>query len=94
MEEFETIRRKALELFCEEKYTITDHAFERMIERDIAFEDIGSVLKLGSFHKTEIDRYGDIRYSMRWLVHGNGQIRITFIVKNDLIIITVIREQE
>jgi len=92
LEDFENIRRKALELFHDDKLTITDHALERMIERDIAIEDIESVLNFGSFHKKEIDEYGDIRYSMRGMEYKNNDIRITFIVKDELIIITVIRE--
>jgi len=63
-----------------------------MIGRDIALEDIESVLKFGSFHKKEIDEYGDTRYSMRGTEYENNDIRITLIVKDELIIITVIRE--
>ena len=94
MKQFEEIRRKAVELFREEKYLIADHTLERMIEREIFYEDIESVLCRGSFYKQEIDKWGDVRYSMRGADIDNKSIRITFIVKEKVIIVTVIREQE
>jgi uncharacterized DUF497 family protein len=94
MEQFEGIRKKALELFQQEKHIIMDHALERMIERNIQYEDIESVLLHGSIYKHEIDRYGDTRYNIRGADSENKIIRITFIIKETLIIITVIREQE
>ncbi|VVB90479.1 Uncharacterised protein [uncultured archaeon] len=94
MEQFEYARKKAMELFHQENYILADHTLERMIERDVYFEDIESVLRSGSFYKQELDKYGDIRYSMRGGDSENKSIRITFIVKENLIIITVIREQE
>jgi hypothetical protein len=94
MEQFEYARKKALELFHQENYILADHTLERMIERDVYFEDIESVLRSGSFYKQELDKYGDIRYSMRGADSENKSIRITFIVKENLIIVTVIREQE
>ncbi len=94
MEQFEYARKKALELFHQENLYITDHTLEKMIEREIYFEDIESVLRRGSFYKQELDKYGDIRYSVRGADSEKKSIRITFIVKENLIIVTVIREQE
>ncbi len=94
MEQFEDARKKALELFHQKNYILADHTLERMIEREVYFEDIESVLRSGSFYKQELDKYGDIRYSMRGTDSENKSIRITFIVKENLIIVTVIREQE
>lgn len=94
MTQFEEIRKKAVELFREEKYLIADHTLERMIEREIFYEDIESVLCRGSFYKQEIDNWGDVRYSMRGADSDNKSIRITFIVKEKVIVVTVIREQE
>lgn len=94
MERFENIRQKALELFQKDKHTIMDHALERMIERNIQYEDIESALAYGSIYKTEIDIHGDTRYNIRGKDCKNKIIRFTFIVKEKLIIITVIREQE
>lgn len=94
MEKFEDIRKKALELFRQENYYIADHTLERMIERDMFYEDIDSVLHRGSFYKQEIDKWGDIRYSMRGADSDNKSVRITFIIKEKLIVVTVIREQE
>ena len=94
MEQLEDIHKKALELFQLEKYTIMDHALERMIERNIQYEDIESVLLHGSIYKKEIDRHGDTRYNIRGEDSENKLIRITFIIKETLIVITVIREQE
>jgi len=71
-----------------------DHALERMIERNIQYEDIESALLHGSIYKQEIDRHGDMRYNIRGGDSENKIIRITFIIKENLIIITVIREQE
>ena len=72
-----------------------DHALERMIERNIQYEDIESALFHGSIYKQEIDRHGDMRYNIRGGDTENKTIRITFIIKETLIIIiTVIREQE
>ncbi len=94
MEQFEDVRRKALELFQHEKYQIADHALERMIERGMFYEDIESVLRSGSFYSQEVDKWGDIRYGMQGGDSDNKRVRITFIVKELLIIVTVIREQE
>jgi len=94
MEQFEEIRKKALELFQQDKHTIMDHALERMIERNIQYEDIESLLLNGSIYKQEIDRHGDMRYNIRGEDSENKIIRITFIIKETLTIITVIREQE
>lgn len=94
MEQFEEIRKKALELFQQDKHTIMDHALERMIERNIQYEDIESALLHGSIYRQEIDRHGDMRYNIRGEDSENKIIRITFIIKETLIIITVIREQE
>ncbi|CAG0993448.1 hypothetical protein METP3_02795 [Methanosarcinales archaeon] len=57
MEQLEDIYKKALELFQLEKYTIMDHALERMIERNIQYEDIESVLLQGSIMKYDQNRY-------------------------------------
>ena len=94
MERFENIRKKALKLFQKDKHTIMDHALERMIERNIQYEDIELTLACGSIYKQEIDRHGDTRYNIRGKDRENKIIRFTFIVKENLIIITVIREQE
>lgn len=94
MEHFEDIRKKALELFQQEKHNIVDHALERMIERNIQYEDIELVLLHGSIYKKELDRHGDTRYNIRRTDSEKKIIRITFIIKETLIIITVIREQE
>ena len=94
MEPFEEIRKKALELFQQDKHAIVDHALERMIERNIQYEDIQLALLHGSIYKQEIDRHGDMRYNLRGADSENKIIRITFIIKENLIIITVIREQE
>ena len=94
MEQFEEIRNRALELYHQNKINIVDHALERMIERNIQYEDIESVLLKGSIYKQEIDRYGDIRYNIRGEDTEKKSIRITFIIKENLMIITVIREQE
>jgi len=45
-------------------------------------------------YKSETDNYGDIRYTMRGWDQVNRNIRIAFIVKKLLIIISVIREEE
>lgn len=94
MENFEPIRKKALELFEQRKYIASKHANERMIERKISHSDIKFVLLYGSLYKQEKDKYGDIRYTMRGWDQENRNIRIAFIIKNLLIIITVIREDE
>ena len=94
MEQFEEIRNRALALFHQNKINIVDHALERMIERNIQYEDIESVLLEGSIYKQEIDRFGDIRYNIRGEDAEKKFIRITFIIKENLVIITVIREQE
>lgn len=70
MEQFEDIRKKALELFEE------------------------LVLLHGSKYKQEIDSSGDTRYIMRGWDYESKDIRITFIIKEALIFITVIREEE
>ena len=94
MEQFEDKRKEALKLYYQNKLTIVDHALERMIERNIQYEDIESVLLNGSIYKQETDRYGDIRYNIRGVDTEKKIIRITFIIKENLVIITVIREQE
>ena len=94
MEQFEDVRKKALQLFQHGKYLIADHTLERMIERDIFYEDIESVLSCGSFYSQELDKWGDIRYGMQGADSDNKRIPITFIVKDELIVVTVIREQE
>ena len=83
-----------MELCHKNKLTIVDHALERMIERNIQYEDIKSVLLQGSIYKQEIDKYGDIRYNIRGADAEKKIIRITFIIKENLVLITVIREQE
>ena len=94
MEQFEEIRKMALELFEQRKYTISKHANERMAERRISHSDIKLVMLYGSLFRQETDEYGDIRYTMRGWNQESRDIRVTFIVKNLLIIITVIREEE
>lgn len=56
--------------------------------------DIKLVLLHGSLYKKEIDAFGDTRYTMRGWDHESKNIRTTFILKDVLIIITVIREEE
>lgn len=92
--EFEEIRKIALELFEHRKYAIPKHAVERMTERCISLSDIKLVLLHGSLYRQETDDYGDIRYTMRGWDNESKNIRIAFIVKQMLIIITVIREDE
>lgn len=92
--EFEEIRKKARELFEQKKYTLRIHALGRMTERGIYLSDIKLVLLHGSLYNQEIDKYGDIRYTVRGWDKERKTIRVTFIVKNTLIIITVIREEE
>ncbi len=94
MEHFEDIRKKALELFQKEKHNIVDHALERMIERNIQYEDLELVLLRGSIYIKELDKHGDTRYNIRGADSEKKIIRITFIIKETLLIITVIREQE
>ena len=94
MQQFEEVRKKALELYKQEKLSVSDHALERMIERNIFYEDIEAVLRNGSFYKQVVDDFGDTRYSIRGVDSENKSIRIVFTIKEDLIIITVIREQE
>ncbi len=94
MEQFEEIRKKALGFFEQRKYTISKHANERMALRSISHSDIKFVLLYGSLYKQETDKYGDVRYTMRGWDQESRNIRIAFIVKNLLIIITVIREEE
>lgn len=94
MEQFEDKRKEALELYHQNKLTIVDHALERMIERNIQYEDIESILLHGSIYKHEIDKYGDIRYNIRGADTEKKIIRMTFIIKENLVVITVIREQE
>ncbi len=93
MEQFEEIRKKALELFEQRRYMLPKHALERMTERSIYFSDIKLVLLHGSLYKQEIDDFGDLRYTMRGWDRESKGIRITFILKQTLIIITVIREE-
>jgi hypothetical protein len=94
MEQFEEIRNSALELFELRKFTISKHANGRMIERRISHQDIKLVLLYGSLYRQETDEYGDIRYTMRGWNQDGINIRVAFIVKNLLIIITVIREED
>jgi hypothetical protein len=94
MEQFEDIRKKALELFEERKIIMPNHAARRMFERKILPSDIKLVLLYGSKYKQEIDSFGDTRYTMRGWDHKSKDIRITFIIKEALIFITVIREEE
>jgi hypothetical protein len=94
MEKFEEIRKKALELFEQRKYLLRVHSLGRMTERSIYPSDIKLVLLHGSLYKKEIDDFGDTRYTMRVLDRESKNIRITFILKDVLIIITVIREEE
>lgn len=94
MEHFEDIHKKAHQLFQQEKYSVVDHALERMIERNIQYEDIELVLLHGSIYKKELDKHGDTRYNIRGTDTEKKIIRITFIIKETLLIITVIREQE
>ena len=56
--------------------------------------DIKLVLLHGSLYKQEIDAFGDLRYTMRGWDRESKGIRITFIIKQTLIIVTVIREEE
>jgi len=94
MGQFEEIRNRALELFELRKYAISKHANGRMIERRISHPDIKLVLLYGSLYRQETDEYGDIRYTMRGWDQDGRNIRIAFIVKDLLIIITVIREED
>jgi hypothetical protein len=94
MEQFEEIRSKALELFEQQNISIPNHAFRRMVERNIQSSDIKLVLLYGSLYKQEIDEFGDTRFTMRGWDHMSKDIRVTFIIKEALIIITVIREDE
>ena len=94
MEQFDCIQKEALALYYQNKLIIVDHALERMIERNIQYEDIESVLIHGSIYKRETDRHGDIRYNIRGADTEKKIIRLTFIIKENLVIITVIREQE
>lgn len=94
MEKFEEIRTKALELFEQRKYLLRVHSLGRMAERGIYPSDIKLVLLHGSLYKKEVDTFGDARYTMRGWDNESKNIRITFILKDFLIIITVIREEE
>lgn len=94
LEQFEDKRKEALELYHLNKLTIVDHALERMIERNIQYEDIESVLLQGSIYKQDIDKFGDIRYNIRGTDTEKKIIRMTFVIKENLVVITVIREQE
>ncbi|VVB51256.1 Uncharacterised protein [uncultured archaeon] len=93
-DEFEIIRLKALELFEQRKISMPNHAARRMAERNILPSEIKLVLLHGSKYKEEIDGSGDMRYTMRGWDYQSKDIRITFIIKEALIIITVIREEE
>lgn len=94
MEQFEEIRKKALELFEQKKYFLRVHSLGRMSERGIYPSDIKLVLLHGSLYRQEIDTFGDTRYTMRGWNHKRKNIRVTFVLKDVLIIITVIREEE
>lgn len=94
MERIGEIRKKALELLEQQKISIRNHAYRRMVERNIQFSDIKLVLLHGSLYKQEIDNYGDTRYTLRGWDYESKNIRVTFVVKEALIIITVIREEE
>ncbi len=93
MEQFEEVRKKALELFEQRRYMLPKHALERMAERGIYPSDVKLVLMHGSLYKQETDTFGDLRYTMRGWDHESKNVRITFILKQTLIIITVIREE-
>ncbi len=94
MEQFEDVRKKALELFEQRKISMPKHAVKRMAERSILPSEIKLVLLHGSLYKHEIDDSGDMRYTMRGWDYESRDIRITFVIKEALIIITVIREEE
>lgn len=94
MEHFEETRKKALELFEQKKYFLRVHSLGRMSERGIYPSDIKLVLLHGSLYKQEIDASGDARYTMRGWNQERKNIRVTFVLKDVLIIITVIREEE
>ena len=94
MEQLEDIRRKALELFERKKYNLRKHTMGRMSQRGIYLNDIKLVLLHGSFYNKEVDSFGDIRYAMRGWDHNREDIRVVFVIKENLIIITVIREEE
>lgn len=94
MKQFEEIRTKALELFEQRKYLLRVHSLGRMTERSIYLSDIKLVLLHGSLYKKEVDTFGDTRYTMRGWDHESKNIRVTFLIKDVLIIITVIREEE
>ncbi|VVB87669.1 Uncharacterised protein [uncultured archaeon] len=94
MERFEEIRKKALELFDQRKIIMPTHAVRRMTERNILSSEIKLVLLHGSLYKQETDSCGDTRYTLRGWDYEGGNIRITFVIKEALIIITVIREEE
>lgn len=93
MKQFEEVRKKALELFERRRYMLPRHALERMTERSIYPSDIKLVLLHGSLYKQEADALGDMRYTIRGWDHESKRIRVTFIIKQTLIIITVIREE-
>lgn len=93
MSRIEEIRRKALELWDRGLYRISFHADRRMLERDIDKEDIRLVLLHGSLYKEERGAKGDIKYTLRgWDKHSRN-IRVTIVIKELLLIITVIREE-
>ncbi len=94
MEQFEEIRKKALELFEQRKISMLNHAARRMAERKILLSEIKLVLLHGSLYNQERDNYGDMRYTLRGWDYEGKDIRVTFVIKEALIIITVIREEE
>ncbi len=94
MNEFEDIRKKALELFERREISMPTHAARRMAERKILPSEIKLVLLHGSLYKQEIDISGDTRYTLRGWDYEGKNIRVTFVIKEALIIITVIREEE
>ncbi len=94
MNEFEDIRKKALELFEQRKISMPTHAARRMVERKLLPSEIKLVLLHGSLYKQEIDISGDTRYTLRGWDYEGKNIRVTFVIKEALIIITVIREEE
>ncbi len=75
MNEFEDIRKKALELFEQRKISMPTHAARRMAERKILPSEIKLVLLHGSY-KQEIDISGDTRYTLRGWDYEGKNIRV------------------
>ena len=72
-------------MFALDKNTVMDHALERMIERNIQYEDIESALLHGSFYMQEIDRLGDMWYNIRGedsenkIIQPSSRCKIVFV---------------